>query len=632
MGRGVGVRRIATESRAVSDLDAYVEVETPEQIAFSYSLAGIGSRAVAAAVDLILCVVVFVLLAIGIMYLAAKVDGTRLKALNNISDSWAVAIVFLVQFLIVWGYYVIAEGMFDGQSLGKRLLRLRVVRDGGYAVSFGASAIRNLFRAIDAQPFPSYLVAIVSGLSNKSTKRLGDLVAGTVVIREHKIAVLSEYDAGRKEGVRGAAPAVARPRLSDEEYALLERYMQRQGTFAPEAQQSLRRQLTRRLGAYLSNNEEARGEEALAQLYAVERGARRSVVAQRSDTGLQSEQHAIIAFGLKRWNEFARRLDRLGRGGLSQLQASQVSTFVAQYREISTDYARLRTASRGRPADASFFLSRLVGRAHSIVYRQRGDVVHQAIEYVFTTVPAEIRRSWRPIVLAACLLFGPAVASYLVLVTHPRLTYTVLPDEMMSRAKLAASREKRGEGYVTIEREARPIAASQIITNNVQVTYVSFAAGITLGIGTIYALVVNGVMLGSVLAVFSLYHVLRVVLAFILPHGVLELTAICFGAGGGLLIAAGILLPGTRTRREALVENGKRAIALVTGASVLLVVAGSIEGLISPRVWPMMWKVGVSALTAVALVYYLSLGARRTKVSTVMQDDVLDATSPRASE
>lgn len=613
----------------MSDLDSYLDVETPEQIAFSYSLAGVGSRAVAAFIDLIVCVCMFLLCVIGIVALANRVGDSHFKAGDDISESWAIAIIIILQFLIMWGYYVIAEGVFDGQSIGKRVLRLRVVRDGGYAISFGASAIRNLFRAIDGQPFPTYMIAIITGLSNKSTKRLGDIVAGTVVIREHRTPALSEEYGAGQSGVLtsvasspGNVPILVRPRLSDAEYTLLGRYVQRLGTFTPEAQQALERRLRRQFKTYLSDDGTPPPKDALTRLYAAERTARATSIAQRSDTGLQTEQHAIIAFGLKRWNEFAKTLDKMGRHGLSRLSAPQVSSFVAQYREISTDYARLRTASRGRSVDASFFLARLVGRAHSLVYRQEHGVLRQTGDYIFRTVPAEIRRSWRPIAMAACLLFGPALASYAVIVTHPKLVYTVMPDEMISRARLAASREQHGEGYVTITREQRPVAASAIITNNVKVTYVAFAAGITFGVGTILALVFNGVMLGAGLAVFSMYDVLRVIVAFIVPHGVLELTAICFGAGGGLLIAAGLVLPGARTRREALVENGRRAIALVTGASVLLLVAGSIEGLISPRVWPMAWKLSVSATTAVLLACYVFWGVRRPIKNTAAPSDL----------
>jgi len=193
-------------------------------------------------------------------------------------------------------------------------------------------------------------------------------------------------------------------------------------------------------------------------------------------------------------------------------------------------------------------------------------------------------------------------------VHDPAVAARLLPDEMLSRANTGAAREKRGEGYVTISEMERPIMASAIISNNVQVTYVTFAMGITAGIGTIFLLVMNGVSIGAGVGLFAARGIAHLILAFIAPHGVLELSAICIAAGGGLLIAQAMLLPGDRTRREALVENGRRAIALIACSTLFLICAGTLEGLVSPRVWPMAWKLSISAATAVALVAYLSLG------------------------
>jgi hypothetical protein len=98
-------------------------------------------------------------------------------------------------------------------------------------------------------------------------------------------------------------------------------------------------------------------------------------------------------------------------------------------------------------------------------------------------------------------------------------------------------------------------------------------------------------------------------LAFVAPHGVLELFAICVASGGGFLLAAAILMPGARSRRRALVDNGRRAIRLIAGSTFLLLVAGTIEGFISPiEWWPIEGKLAVSATTLVLLVVYLRGG------------------------
>ncbi|HEV2643422.1 MAG TPA: stage II sporulation protein M, partial [Candidatus Elarobacter sp.] len=276
---------------------------------------------------------------------------------------------------------------------------------------------------------------------------------------------------------------------------------------------------------------------------------------------------------------------------------------------------RLQTATRGRSSDALFYVSRLVARGHNLLYRQRGQTLREIGSYVTTTVPGEVRHSWRQIALAAALLFLPAIASYTAVVHDPSVAARLLPDEMLSRANTGAERERRHEGYVTIPELMRPVVASQIIANNVQVTYVTFAMGLTAGIGTVLLLVFNGVAIGSAVGLFASKGIAHLILAFVAPHGVLELSAVCIAGGGGLLLAQAMVLPGNRPRREALVENGKRAITLIAASTLFLLVAGTLEGLVSPRVWPIGWKVTVSATTAVLMLGYLSLG-RSARLAT----------------
>lgn len=586
-------------------LDIWVDIETPEQIEFSYSIAGIGSRGAAAAMDALICVTslialfIVVAIAVGFFGLRAGFDVvTR-------STAWIFAGYVLVQSAVVWGYYVLFEGLWDGQTPGKRLMQLRVVRDGGYSVSFGASAVRNLLRVADAMPIPLYLVGIVAAMLNRSRKRIGDLVAGTVVIKEGRAGQAATSQVAASQA---ATSQTATAQLSDDEYAVLQLYILRRQALDPERRRVLAEQLSSRFAKQLPSTGNASIAAGLPRLYEQERAARAAGAAGRSDTGARREQHAIVSLGLKRWNDFAVLIDTARARGLKRMPAEDVSALVAQYREITTDLARLQTATRGRSSDSLFFLSRLVARGHNLLYGQQQNTIAGIIHYLGHTVPREVRRSWMQIAIAAALLFGPAVVAYTVVVHDPGVAAQLLPDEMLSRAGTAAERERRGEGYVTIDETTRPVAASMIISNNVQITYMAFAFGLTAGIGTVILLVLNGVSIGSGVGVFAANGVTRVILAFVAPHGVLELTAVCIAGGGGLLIAQGMLLPGDRTRRDALVANGRRAVNLIAASTLLLLVAGSIEGLVSPRVWPMAWKVSVSVATAVALIGYLSRG------------------------
>jgi len=118
------------------------------------------------------------------------------------------------------------------------------------------------------------------------------------------------------------------------------------------------------------------------------------------------------------------------------------------------------------------------------------------------------------------------------------------------------------------------------------------------------------VQLGAVAAVFANYGVNMQLWSFILPHGVIELTAICIAGGAGLWLGSALLLPGRITRREALVVRGREAVSLIGGTATMLVVAGMIEGFISPSDLPREVKLTLAALFALLLVAYLALAGR----------------------
>ena len=132
----------------------------------------------------------------------------------------------------------------------------------------------------------------------------------------------------------------------------------------------------------------------------------------------------------------------------------------------------------------------------------------------------------------------------------------------------------------------------------------------------------NGVQFGGVLGLYQHYGILTLILSFVAPHGVLELSAIPIAGGGGLLIASALLLPGAMTRREALVIRGRRAIRLIAASTLLLVIAGTLEGFVSPIPWwSLNQKLLVSGLTAIALALYVNLDRGRSITDTGRQPE-----------
>jgi uncharacterized membrane protein SpoIIM required for sporulation/uncharacterized RDD family membrane protein YckC len=582
-----------------------VDVETPELVVLHYTVAGVGSRTYAAIIDYLIVALLLLTINIGIVTFVPRAGLFRAG-----SAAWAIALIVLLQFTILWGYYVLYEALADGQTPGKRSQGLRVVRDGGYSITFGASAVRNLVRLVDMQPLLLYAVGMLSVILSKHGKRLGDLVAGTLVVKEdlvqQPVPVLTP-DGGTAPALPAAGPSL-HTLLSDAEYELLERFSQRQQTLDPEHRSALARQLVERLQAALVDFGTGTDTARLARLFRAERDGRARGLSHRQDTGAARERHVIIATGSPRWARFAASLATAQKGGLSRLGEDGVREFVREYRDLTADLARLRTAARGREAAEVFYLNRLASSAHNLLYRRKSVSPADLLTFLFVDVPREIRASAVPVLLAALLLFGPATIAYTAVVTHPEVAPTLVPPSMLDRAEDGVRRARNGEGYINDPQLFRPLMASQIIANNVQVAIAAFAFGMTAGVFTLFILVTNGVSLGAISGLYASKGIGTLLLAFVAPHGVLELTAICFAGGAGLLLASAMILPGARTRRAAMVENGKRAIRLFSGATFLLLVAGTLEGLVSPiEWWPIEGKLAVSGVTAVLLYAYLRL-------------------------
>src|SRR5437899_1244145 len=173
--------------------------------------------------------------------------------------------------------------------------------------------------------------------------------------------------------------------------------------------------------------------------------------------------------------------------------------------------------------------------------------------------------------------------------------------------RAVATRAERA-GVGALPPEELPVIASAIIGNNVLVAFWTFVGGLVAGTLTVWALVMNGLQLGMGFGLFVNHRAGAYLATFIAGHGVLELTAIFIAAGAGFRIAGALIAPGDRTRRDALVVEGRIAAQMLGAVVSLLVVAGTIEGLLSASDAPAALKYAVSATSAVLLVLYLRNG------------------------
>jgi uncharacterized RDD family membrane protein YckC len=183
----------------VDNLREEYTIDTPENVSFSYDVVGIGSRFIGVLVDTILMVILLAMLNIILFMLLGAVAATgefSLDAIQN-SNNWLagvlLAIYAFINFALFWGYYILFEWLWNGQSPGKRVARTRVMRVDGSPVGMTDVIVRNLVRIIDFLPF-GYGVGLLTMVSNRQARRLGDFAAGTLVVRDQGEIELSDLE------------------------------------------------------------------------------------------------------------------------------------------------------------------------------------------------------------------------------------------------------------------------------------------------------------------------------------------------------------------------------------------------------------------------------------------------------
>jgi uncharacterized RDD family membrane protein YckC len=169
-------------SATMAETPDQLTIETPEQVAIRFPIAGIGSRFLALLADTVIQTIAYVILFFVVLLIISAAPGS-FDAVARSGDKWFIAAIILLFFLTYWGYFTLFEAFWNGQTPGKRLCKLRVIRDSGRQITFFESMTRNLIRVIDSVP-SFYAVGIITMLCNRRNKRLGDFAAGTLVIHE----------------------------------------------------------------------------------------------------------------------------------------------------------------------------------------------------------------------------------------------------------------------------------------------------------------------------------------------------------------------------------------------------------------------------------------------------------------
>lgn len=304
------------------------------------------------------------------------------------------------------------------------------------------------------------------------------------------------------------------------------------------------------------------------------------------------------------WQELARLLER-GQQNMRQLSPDEVLALSRLYRAATSDLA---LAQRDFPNHrVTTYLNQLVARSHALIYRDEPLAFGRLRRFVVVGFPAAFRQAL-PFTLTATLLFLlPALLVGAVAAWQPAAGRWILPAAAQDLIPLLEQRDL----WTEIPIGQRPYASSFIMQNNIQVAFLAFAGGVLAGIPTVLVMLTNGLLLGGVTGLAIHYGVGFELWTFVIGHGVIELSVICIAGGSGLMLGWAILHPGWLSRRDALARASGRAVRLIIGCVPLLVLAGLIEGFISPNEaipWPVKWAIGL--FSGLALFGYLLLSGR----------------------
>jgi uncharacterized membrane protein SpoIIM required for sporulation len=304
------------------------------------------------------------------------------------------------------------------------------------------------------------------------------------------------------------------------------------------------------------------------------------------------------------WRRLEQLLDRSARRGLHALTRAELQELGLLYRQVAGDLATVRE-DRGSARFAAS-LNQLLARAHHTIYSADRPSTSTTLRFLRETFPRTFRENAAPCLVAFLIFAGAAAVGAALTYRDPDFKARVLGPEMIETIE-------RHQMWTHSIVAMKPVASSAIMTNNLSVAFTAFAAGITGGVGTIYMLVLNGILIGVIGAACALVGMSVPLWSFVAPHGVLELPAIIIAGAAGLRLAQGLLFPGFLPRRHSLIVGGAEAVKLVLGCIPILVVAGVIEAFVSPTELVTPLKFAFAAALFVLLVWYLLSSGAATR-------------------
>lgn len=571
-----------------------------DHVELEFQLAGIGSRFLAGVMDLICMslVSVFVLFIVVLLTTPFQDIHVFVKNPESLLASVGSSFLILTFFLVKWGYHVVCEMHFQGQSPGKKMNGIQVLSDEGLLPTWKQAAIRNLTRVVDSFPGIFYFVAVVTmGLDPKG-KRLGDIAAGTIVVRKEKARAQNSCLLSARamveieKGKQAKALQLPHGSVDIKTLALIEQFLLRRATLTEDKRNALATKIAAPLYAKWGDTVEE-SEKFLEKIQSL-----------ASDEAAKIAHEDVFKEKLQLWEEFEVKAAKFLKKKelLKKLTPPEIQSLINSYQKIVADLARARSMKTDNATIA--YLNTLVILGHQLLYRRLDNESDKHTPFLLY-FPFLVQQHIGQVVLAALLFFLPAVIAYAAILSHPELGYDLVPDSFLDFSPATA------ENIHDIPSLTRPVAASGIITNNIQVTFLAFALGITAGLGTCCVLIYNGIHLGAVAAWMQLNGNGYALWGWIMPHGATEILAIILSGAAGLILGNALIRPGNISSHEALKRAAQPALMIELGCMGMLVIAGFIEGFISPSSLSYESRLAILSGSLVLWAVYFMLGRER---------------------
>ncbi|MBN2653193.1 MAG: stage II sporulation protein M [Spirochaetales bacterium] len=541
----------------------YIKVQTPEKIILTYSVAPLIIRILAHIIDSFLQVVLFILTLILFGSLGYTLKG-----------NYAAPFIVVTYFLITWFYSIFFEYILSGSSPGKAMCGIKVIKKNGEPIDFSSILIRNIMRGLDRFPF-FHIVGLISALIDKEHRRLGDFAAGTVVVEKFKRKQSIQITKLKLPEIELTyANELQSYKISEKDLYLLKNFLNK------ETNRETKRQITLRFCKKIGYTQEVTDySDFLYSLYKV------------NTKDFQTQSDLFIAQNRKDWNNLREISNHMTLSGRVRLSYKKFALLLPRaYRKACEDLSKAR-ADRLAP-EITNYLSTIVNNAHTLLYsRQSADNTFGS--FFKNSILHSFSKNKHYVFWASLLFFGSFFASLYYCSLNPENSNLFLNEE--TKTMYREMYEEPFDSDRAADQKAYMV--SFYIQHNTTIAFVTFAAGILFGLGSIFFLLSNGLSIGATIGYLISIGLGENIGTFITAHSVFELTGIALAGAAGMKIGF-LLFKKSKYSIIDIIDKEKDNISSLICVFILFFfLAAIIEGSISPTSLPWPFKFAIALIS-----------------------------------